>query len=160
MLLSLLKRGDELLYITGQPYDTPEKVIGNTEEDIGSLREMGVTFNTVDLKNNQFDTEGIFSAINDKTKIIGIQRSRGYSSRKSMNVKEIEEIIKTIKEKHPHIIIFVDNCYSEFAETREPLEAGADIMAGSLIKNRAAVLRKWAATLQVKKNLSNVSATA
>ena len=98
VLLSLLKRGDELLYITGQPYDTLEKVIGNTEEDIGSVREMGVTFNTVDLKNNQFDTEGIFNAINDKTKIIGIQRSRGYSSRKSMNVKEIEEIIKTIKE--------------------------------------------------------------
>ena len=135
VLLSLLKHGDELLYITGQPYDTLEKVIGNSEEDIGSLREMGVTFNTVDLKDDQFDTEAILNSINAKTKIIGIQRSRGYSSRKSMNVGEIEEIIKTIKEKHPEVIIFVDNCYGEFAETREPLEAGADIMAGSLIKN-------------------------
>ena len=142
VLLSLLKHGDELVYITGQPYDTLEKVIGNTEEDIGSLREMGVTFNTVDLKDNQFDTEGIFNAINEKTKVIGIQRSRGYSSRKSMNIAEIENIIKTIKKKHPNIIIFVDNCYGEFAETREPLEAGADIMAGSLIKNPGGGLAK------------------
>ncbi|CAD2077665.1 hypothetical protein GCM10007275_06830 [Jeotgalicoccus coquinae] len=134
-LLALLKHGDELLYITGQPYDTLEKVIGSSKDDVGSLMEMGVTFNTVDLKDNQFDTEGILNSINEKTKIIGIQRSRGYSSRKSMNISEIEAIITTIKEKHPNIIVFVDNCYGEFAEEREPLEAGADIMAGSLIKN-------------------------
>lgn len=153
VLLSLLKRGDELLYITGQPYDTLEKVIGNTEEDIGSLREMGVTFNTVDLKNNQFDTEAILNSINDNTKIIGIQRSRGYSSRKSMNIDEIEEIIKTIKENHPNIIIFVDNCYGEFAETREPLEAGADIMAGSLIKNPGGGLAKMGGYVAGKEEL-------
>lgn len=142
VLLSLLKHGDELLYITGTPYDTLEKVIGSSADDIGSLREMGVTFNTVDLKDDQFDIEGIFKAINDKTKIIGIQRSRGYSARRSMNIAEIEEVIKTIKEKHPNVIIFVDNCYGEFAETREPLEAGADIMAGSLIKNPGGGLAK------------------
>ncbi len=142
VLLSLLKHGDELVYITGQPYDTLEKVIGNTEDDIGSLKEMGVTFKTVDLKDDQFDTEAILNSINENTKIIGIQRSRGYSSRKSMNIDEIEAIIKTIKEKHPNIIIFVDNCYGEFAETREPLEAGADIMAGSLIKNPGGGLAK------------------
>src|SRR5690625_3548056 len=108
-LLSLLKHGDELLYITGQPYDTLEKVIGNSKEDIGSLMEMGVTFNTVDLKNDAFDTEKILNSITDKTKIVGIQRSRGYSERKSMTIDEIEAVIKTIKEKHPSVIVFVDN---------------------------------------------------
>ena len=142
VLLSLLKSGDELLYITGQPYDTLEKVIGESEEDIGSLKEMGVTFSTVDLKDDQFDKTNILNAITDKTKMIGIQRSRGYSSRKSMTIAEIEAIIKTIKEKHPNIIIFVDNCYGEFAEDREPIEVGADIMAGSLIKNPGGGLAK------------------
>lgn len=153
VLLSLLKHGDELLYITGAPYDTLEKVIGNTEDDIGSLKEMGVTFKTVDLKDDQFDTEAILNSINENTKIIGIQRSRGYSSRKSMNIDEIEEIIKTIKEKHPNIIIFVDNCYGEFAETREPLEAGADIMAGSLIKNPGGGLAKMGGYVAGKEEL-------
>lgn len=142
VLLSLLKSGDELLYITGQPYDTLEKVIGESEEDIGSLKEMGVTFSTVDLKDDQFDVEKILNSITKKTKMIGIQRSRGYSSRKSMTIAEIEAIIKTIKEKHPNIIIFVDNCYGEFAEDREPIEVGADIMAGSLIKNPGGGLAK------------------
>lgn len=142
VLLSLLKSGDELLYITGQPYDTLEKVIGESEEDIGSLKEMGVTFSTVDLKDDQFDVEKILNSITEKTKMIGIQRSRGYSSRKSMTIAEIETIIKTIKEKHPNVIIFVDNCYGEFAEDREPIEVGADIMAGSLIKNPGGGLAK------------------
>lgn len=153
VLLSLLKHGDELLYITGQPYDTLEKVIGNSEEDIGSLKEMGVSFNTVDLKDNQFDTEAILNSINEQTKIIGIQRSRGYSSRKSMNISEIEEIITTIKEKYPNIIVFVDNCYGEFAETREPLEAGADIMAGSLIKNPGGGIAKMGGYVAGKEKL-------
>ena len=103
---------------------------------------MGVTFSTVDLKDDQFDETNILNAITDKTKMIGIQRSRGYSSRKSMTIAEIEAIIKTIKEKHPNIIIFVDNCYGEFAEDREPIEVGADIMAGSLIKNPGGGLAK------------------
>ena len=141
-LLSLLKSGDELLYITGQPYDTLEKVIGQSEDDIGSLKEMGVTFSTVDLKDDQFDEDSILKSITKDTKMIGIQRSRGYSSRKSMTIAEIETIIKTIKEKHPNVIIFVDNCYGEFAEDREPIEVGADIMAGSLIKNPGGGLAK------------------
>src|SRR5699024_1051086 len=95
VLLSLLKSGDELLYITGQPYDTLEKVIGQSEDDIGSLKEMGVTFSTVDLKDDQFDETSILNAITDKTKMIGIQRSRGYSSRKSMTISEIAAIIKS-----------------------------------------------------------------
>ena len=135
VLLSILKHNDELLYITGQPYDTLEKVIGNTKEDVGSLKEMGVTFKTVDLKEDVFDTDQILKSINERTKIVGIQRSRGYSSRRSMTVYEIEQVINIIKAEYPEVIVFVDNCYGEFAETREPLEAGADIMAGSLIKN-------------------------
>lgn len=152
-LLSLLKHGDELLYITGQPYDTLEKVIGNSKEDIGSLMEMGVTFNTVDLKDDQFDVPSILNAITDKTKIVGIQRSRGYSERKSMTIDEIEAVIKTIKEKHPAVIVFVDNCYGEFVETREPIEAGADIIAGSLIKNPGGGLAKMGGYLAGKEDL-------
>ncbi|WP_186090307.1 methionine gamma-lyase family protein [Jeotgalicoccus aerolatus] len=153
VLLSLLKHGDELLYITGTPYDTLEKVIGSSADDVGSLMEMGVTFNTVDLKDDQFDVETILNSINKNTKIVGIQRSRGYSSRKSMNINEIEEIIKVIKEKHPEVIIFVDNCYGEFAEEREPLEAGADIMAGSLIKNPGGGLAKMGGYVAGKEKL-------
>lgn len=153
VLLSLLKRGDELLYITGTPYDTLEKVIGSSADDVGSLMEMGVTFNTVDLKDDQFDVETILNSINKNTKIVGIQRSRGYSSRKSMNINEIEEIIKVIKEKHPEVIIFVDNCYGEFAEEREPLEAGADIMAGSLIKNPGGGIAKMGGYVAGKEKL-------
>ena len=142
VLLSILREGDELLYITGQPYDTLEKVIGNTKDDVGSLKELGVNFNTIDLKEDQFDTDKILKSINKKTKIIGIQRSRGYSARKSMSIGEIEDIIQTIKEKNPNIIVFVDNCYGEFVESKEPLEVGADIIAGSLIKNPGGGLAK------------------
>lgn len=142
VLLSILREGDELLYITGQPYDTLEKVIGNTKDDVGSLKELGVNFNTIDLKEDQFDTYKILKSINKKTKIIGIQRSRGYSARKSMSIGEIEDIIQTIKEKNPNIIVFVDNCYGEFVESKEPLEVGADIIAGSLIKNPGGGLAK------------------
>nr|WP_051220577.1 aminotransferase class I/II-fold pyridoxal phosphate-dependent enzyme [Jeotgalicoccus marinus] len=142
VLLSILREGEELLYITGQPYDTLEKVIGNSKDDVGSLKELGVNFNTIDLKEDKFDTEKILESITDQTKIIGIQRSRGYSARKSMSINEIETIIKTIKEKHPNVIVFVDNCYGEFVESKEPLEVGADIIAGSLIKNPGGGLAK------------------
>ncbi|WP_072708197.1 aminotransferase class I/II-fold pyridoxal phosphate-dependent enzyme [Lacicoccus alkaliphilus] len=135
VLLSLLRKGDELLYITGTPYDTLEKVVGRSKDDIGSLHEEGVSYGEVDLKDGTFDIEGIMDAINDRTKVIGIQRSRGYSLRRSTSIDEIETVCRSIKEKHPDLIIFVDNCYGEFVEEKEPLEAGADIIAGSLIKN-------------------------
>lgn len=141
-LLSLLNKGDELLYITGTPYDTLEKVIGNSVDDVGSMMESGIEFNTVDLKENTFDTEKILESIKPNTKIIGIQRSRGYSERKSVTISEIAAIIKEIKDKYKDIIIFVDNCYGEFVETREPVEVGADVVAGSLIKNPGGGLAK------------------
>lgn len=141
-LLSLLKEGDELLYITGTPYDTLEKVIGNSKDDVGSMMEAGIEFNTVDLKEDTFDTEKILSSIKANTKVIGIQRSRGYSERKSVSIREIGEVIEKIKTKYKDIVIFVDNCYGEFVETREPIEVGADIVAGSLIKNPGGGLAK------------------
>lgn len=142
VLLSLLRKGDELLYITGTPYDTLEKVVGSSAEDVGSLYDEGVSYREVDLKDGTFDDEAIMAAINERTKVIGIQRSRGYSLRRSVTVDEIEAVCRTIKEKHPGVIIFVDNCYGEFVEEREPLEAGADIIAGSLIKNPGGGLAK------------------
>ncbi|CAD2076572.1 aminotransferase class I/II-fold pyridoxal phosphate-dependent enzyme [Phocicoccus pinnipedialis] len=141
-LLSLLNRGEELLYITGTPYDTLEKVIGTNEDDVGSMMESGIEFNTVDLKNDTFDTKKILESIKPNTKIIGIQRSRGYSERKSVTISEISNIISEIKQRHKEIIIFVDNCYGEFVETREPVEVGADVVAGSLIKNPGGGLAK------------------
>ena len=135
VLLSLLESGDELLYISGEPYDTLEKVIGTSHDDIGSLMEKGVEYRSVDLVDDHFDEEAIMAAINEKTKIVAIQRSRGYSMRKSLTIAEMEEMIQKIKKQHPEVIVFVDNCYGEFVETREPIEAGADVIAGSLIKN-------------------------
>lgn len=142
VLLTLLEAGEELLYITGEPYDTLEKVIGESESDFGTLKYNGVTMKTVDLHDNTFDTEQILASINEKTKMIAIQRSRGYSIRKSVMIEEIREVIEAIKAEHPEVIIFVDNCYGEFVEREEPLEAGADIIAGSLIKNPGGGLAK------------------
>lgn len=153
VLLSLLNKGEELLYITGEPYDTLEKVIGSDERDVGSLYESGVRYNTVSLKNNDFDEERIMQSINSKTKMIAIQRSRGYSMRQSMSIDKIEKIIKKIKDRHPNLIVFVDNCYGEFVETKEPIEAGADIMAGSLIKNPGGGLAKMGGYVAGSHNL-------
>ena len=153
-LLSLLERGDELLYITGWPYDTLEKVIGDSEEDVGSMKALGIEFNYVDLIDDKmFDVDAILNNIKDNTKVIGIQRSRGYSTRKSLTIEQIEAVIKTIKERHPDIIVFVDNCYGEFVERREPIEVGADIAAGSLIKNPGGGLAKMGGYVVGRKDL-------
>ncbi|MFC3419650.1 aminotransferase class I/II-fold pyridoxal phosphate-dependent enzyme [Salinicoccus hispanicus] len=135
VLLALLEKDDELIYISGEPYDTLEKVIGNSARDIGSLTEKGVGYKSIDLVDDQFDEAAIMAAITPKTRMIAVQRSRGYSMRKSIGISEMEIMIQKIKAQHPDIIIFVDNCYGEFVETREPIEAGADVIAGSLIKN-------------------------
>ncbi|WP_411844122.1 aminotransferase class I/II-fold pyridoxal phosphate-dependent enzyme [Salinicoccus sp. HZC-1] len=141
-LLALLEFDDELIYISGEPYDTLEKVIGTSEEDIGSLKEKGVHYKAIELVDNQFDEMAIMDGISEKTKIIAIQRSRGYSMRKSLTIDEMEAMIKKIKAAHPEIIIFIDNCYGEFVEMKEPIEAGADVIAGSLIKNPGGGLAK------------------
>ncbi len=130
-----LRPGDELLSISGKPYDTLEEVIG-IRESKGSLAEYGVTYAQVDLVNGgEFDFEGIKNAINDKTKLIAIQRSKGYQTRKTLSVTEIGEAIKFVKSIRKDLIVMVDNCYGEFVETIEPSDFGADMIVGSLIKN-------------------------
>lgn len=137
-LFGLLRPGDELVYITGQPYDTLEGVVGKHDDPIytGSLKDFGIHFKEVSLKQDgQIDYEGVRAAINTQTKVIGIQRSRGYDSRPSYTINQIAEMIDFVKNIKPEIIVFVDNCYGEFVEDKEPLHVGADIIAGSLIKN-------------------------
>ncbi|MBR6095051.1 MAG: methionine gamma-lyase family protein [Lachnospiraceae bacterium] len=134
-LMSNLRPGDELLSPVGKPYDTLEKVIGITPHP-GSLAEYGISYAQVDLlKDGTFDYDGIKNAINDKTKLVTIQRSKGYQTRPSFSVKQIGELIHFIKEIRPDLTVMVDNCYGEFTETIEPTDVGADMVVGSLIKN-------------------------
>lgn len=134
-LSSNLRPGDELLSPVGKPYDTLEEVIG-IRESRGSLAEYGITYRQADLKSDgSFDFEAIKSSINEKTKLITIQRSKGYASRPTLSVERIEELIRFVKSIKPDVICMVDNCYGEFVEEREPLEVGADMIVGSLIKN-------------------------
>lgn len=130
-----LRPGDELLSISGKPYDTLEEVIG-IRPSCGSLAEYGVTYAQVDLlPDGSFDFEGIRKAINPRTKLIEIQRSKGYQTRPTLSVAQIGEAIAFVKSINPEIICMVDNCYGEFVEALEPTDVGADLMAGSLIKN-------------------------
>jgi len=134
-LFALLRPGDCLLSISGKPYDTLDEVIG-IKENASSLASFGVSYHQIDLVDDDFDTEKILDFIkNQKVKVIEIQRSKGYSTRKSLNIAKLERMIKKIKEIDPEIIIMVDNCYCEFVEEKSPLEVGADIIVGSLIKN-------------------------
>ena len=134
-LSSQLRPGDELLSPVGKPYDTLEEVIG-IRESVGSLAEYGVTYRQVDLlEDGSFDWENIRKAIGEKTKMVTIQRSKGYQTRPTLSVGQIGELIKFIKEIKPDVICMVDNCYGEFVETIEPTDVGADMCVGSLIKN-------------------------
>lgn len=135
-LYGVLRPGDELLYITGKPYDTLEEIVGIRGSGKGSLKEFHIGYNSVPLtKEGKVDFPAVKKAITAKTKMIGIQRSKGYDNRPSFTVKEIEEMIKFVKEIKPDVVVFVDNCYGEFVETIEPCHVGADLIAGSLIKN-------------------------
>ncbi len=134
-LMSNLRPGDELLSPAGKPYDTLEEVIG-IRDSRGSLKEYGITYRQVDLLNNKdFDYEGIKKAINEKTKIVTIQRSKGYQTRPSYSVDQIGELISFVKSIKSDVICMVDNCYGEFTEEKEPSDVGADMTVGSLIKN-------------------------
>lgn len=134
-LMSNLRPGDELLSPVGKPYDTLEEVIG-IRPSKGSLAEYGVSYRQVDLlEDGGFDWEGIRAAINEKTHLVTIQRSKGYQTRPTLSVERIGELIAFIKKIKPDVICMVDNCYGEFVEEREPLDVGADMIVGSLIKN-------------------------
>lgn len=130
-----LRPGDELFSPVGKPYDTLEEVIGIRPAN-GSLAEYGVTYRQVDLKSDgSFDYEAIKKAIHLKTKLVTIQRSKGYQTRPTLSVAQIGELIRFVKEVKPDVICMVDNCYGEFVETIEPTDVGADMIVGSLIKN-------------------------
>ncbi len=135
-LFGVLRPGDELMYITGKPYDTLEEVIGKRGNRAGSLRDYQIHYNEIALQTDgTIDFQGIKSAISNQTKVIAIQRSKGYDNRPSFTVEQIAEMISFVKEIKEDVIVFVDNCYGEFVEEMEPAHVGADLMAGSLIKN-------------------------
>ena len=130
-----LRPGDELLSPVGKPYDTLEEVIG-IRDSVGSLKEYGVVYRQVDLlEDGSFDFENIRKAINEKTKLVTIQRSKGYATRPTLSVEKIGQLISFVKSVKPDVICMVDNCYGEFVERIEPTDVGADMIVGSLIKN-------------------------
>ena len=134
-LFAFLRPGDTMLSINGAPYDTLHEVIG-IKENNSSLKSFGVNYKQIDLIDNDFDYEKIKETLkNEKIKLIEIQRSRGYSLRKSLSLEKVEKAIKAIREVDKNVIIMIDNCYCEFVGKKEPIEVGADVMVGSLIKN-------------------------
>ncbi|MCA1030161.1 methionine gamma-lyase family protein [Bacillus timonensis] len=153
-LFGILRPSDELLYITGKPYDTLEEIVGIRGNGVGSLKDFNISYNSIDLTNEgKVDFENVKNAIHSKTKMIGIQRSKGYATRPSFTVKEIEEMINFVKEIKPDVVVFVDNCYGEFVEPLEPPHVGADLIAGSLIKNPGGGLAKTGGYIVGKKSL-------
>ena len=135
----LLKHGDTLLYISGEPYDTLKSVIGTAGDSRNSLIKCGVKYEQIDLIGNDFDLDAIKERISrGDIKVAAIQRSRGYSQRKSLTIDKIEEAIKAVKEACPDNVVMVDNCYGEFTEDREPTDVGADVFVGSMMKNLGA----------------------
>lgn len=142
-LFGVLRPGDELLYITGNPYDTLEEIVGIRGNGVGSLKEFGIGYSSVPLNDTGgIDFPAVEKSIKSNTKMIGIQRSKGYADRPSFSIDQIKEMISFVKEIKPDIVVFVDNCYGEFVEELEPCHVGADLMAGSLIKNPGGGLAK------------------
>mgnify|MGYP000289239176 FL=1 len=135
VLFGLLRPGDTLLSVTGVPYDTMQTVIGYAHPSPGSLKEFGISYDEVPLQDGRVDLTALSQKVTPKTKVALIQRSRGYSLRPPLTMENISQICRTIKAIQPHCVCFVDNCYGEFVNLAEPITAGADIMAGSLIKN-------------------------
>jgi cystathionine gamma-lyase len=135
-LYGVLRPGDEMLAVVGSPYDTLEEVIGLRGQGQGSLIEFGIKYRQLDLTpEGTVDWEALSHAVDDKTRLVLIQRSCGYSWRPSLSIADIEKIVHLVKQQNPNTVCFVDNCYGEFIETQEPTHVGADLMAGSLIKN-------------------------
>lgn len=152
-LFAFLRPGDTMLSITGKPYDTLDEVIGIVDNP-SSLKSYGINFEKIDLVDNKFDYEKIEERLKKgKVKLIEIQRSRGYSTRKSININEVEDIIKHIRKIDKDVIIMIDNCYCEFVDTREPIEVGADVIVGSLIKNLGGGIAPNGAYIAGKKEL-------
>ncbi|KUP06815.1 hypothetical protein Q75_06940 [Bacillus coahuilensis p1.1.43] len=151
-LFGVLRPGDELLYMTGRPYDTLEEIVGIRGKGTGSLKEYQIGYKSIPLlPDGRVDFTSVQRAIKPTTKMIGIQRSKGYANRPSFSIAEIQEMISFVKEIKPDVVVFVDNCYGEFVETKEPCHIGADLIAGSLIKNPGGGLAKTGGYIVGKK---------
>ncbi len=157
VLFGILRPGDEMISITGEPYDTMQTVIGYKNPSAGSLKEFGILYREIDLKNGKVDFDALKNFVTSKTKLVLIQRSRGYSMRDTLTCKDIEKICSEVHKINPACVTFVDNCYGEFVETVEPVEVGADIIAGSLIKNIGGGLAPTGGYIVGKKNLVELS---
>ncbi len=162
-LFGLLRPGDELIYITGKPYDTLDKIVGDPQNPgrvPGSLADFQIGYQYIDLMaDGSVDIQQVQNKISQRTKVIGIQRSRGYANRPSFTLEEIKEMIQKIKEIREDLIVFVDNCYGEFVEQEEPTQVGADIMAGSLIKNPGGGLVKTGGYIVGKRDWIELAGT-
>ena len=157
-LFAFLRPGDTLLSITGKPYDTLDEVIGIVENP-SSLKAFGVNFEQIDLVNNEFDYEAIEKKLKStKIKVIEIQRSKGYSTRKSITIESLKNVIEHIRKIDKDVIIMIDNCYCEFVTTKEPLEIGADVIVGSLIKNLGGGIAPNGAYIAGKRKLVELAA--
>lgn len=153
-LFSMLRPGDTLYYLTGTPYDTIQEVIGLAGNKPGNMKEWGINFKTTELKNGEVDYDQAKKDIMDPSiKVVAIQRSLGYATRKTFTMAKIKPMLKFIKEVRPDVNIFIDNCYGEFSECEEPTFYGADMMAGSLYKNAGAGLVKGGAFLVGRQDL-------
>lgn len=159
-LFGLLRPGDTMLSITGAPYDTLQTIIGiSKEQSKSSLKEFGIKYEQIELVNNDFDIDAIKERVaKQDIKLIEIQRSKGYSTRKSLTIDKIERAIKAIREVNSKVIIMVDNCYGEFVEDKEPTDVGADIIVGSLMKNLGAGIATSGAYIAGKKELVELCA--
>ena len=158
-LFGILRPGDTMLCVTGTPYDTIHSVIGLSGEGMGSLKDFGVKYAQVDLNaEGRPDIDAIKKAVEEKPRMVYIQRSRGYSLRPTLSVAEIGEIAKTIKSVSPETVIMVDNCYGEFVEKIEPVQVGADLMAGSLIKNAGGAIARTGGYIAGKTELVELCA--
>lgn len=159
-LSALLRPNDTMISITGTPYDTLQTVIGCGEEvSKSSLKAYGIKYEQIELKDNEFDIRTIQERLRKKdVKLVEIQRSKGYSTRKSLTIEKIEEAIKAIREINKEVIIMVDNCYGEFVQDREPIEVGADIAVGSLMKNLGAGIATSGAYIVGRKDLIELCA--
>lgn len=155
-LFALLRPNDTLLSITGKPYDTLDEVIG-IKENASSLKAFSINFEKIDLIDNDFDYKKIEERLKkEKVKVIEIQRSKGYSSRKSITIEQLEKVIRHIRNIDKEVIIMIDNCYCEFVTEKEPIEIGADIIVGSLIKNLGGGIAPNGAYVAGRKDLINL----
>lgn len=158
-LFALLRPGDTMVSLTGAPYDTLQTVIGNSGNSKSSLKSFGIKYEQIEIVDNEFDINAIKERLSKQdVKLVEIQRSRGYSTRKSLTIEKIENAIKAIREVNKDVIIMVDNCYGEFVEDREPIEIGADIAVGSLMKNLGAGIANTGSYIVGKKDLIELCA--